>query len=218
MFGFEETITLWLTEMAHHPTQLYVAIILILFASSFGLPFPEEIVLITAGAAVYVARSESLKTGLPSTLNPEMVALVCFAAVFISDALVFFLGRRFGISLLNKRPFSILLTPPRLKKVESWTSQYGALACGIFRFTPAIRFPGHFMCGALKIKWLTFIIVDGLAALLTVPSQVLLIAYYGDEILIYFKQFKITILVIAILLFVGWMIYKRVNRSTLQES
>jgi membrane protein DedA with SNARE-associated domain len=64
-----------------------------------------------------------------------------------------------------------------------------------------------------------FILVDAIAAGISVPTQVLLVAFYGDKILVYFQQFKIVLAVIigAALLYYGIRWWKRraqIGRST----
>ena len=50
-----------------------------------------------------------------------------------------------------------------------------------------------------------FLMMDGLAAMISVPTQILLIYHYGEEILGVFKQFKIAILIIAAVAGVIWL-------------
>ncbi len=208
MSDLELMLTNYLIELAHHPYLFCTGVILILFASSFGLPLPEEVVLITSGVVAHLALTEALSTGQPPTINAWALAGICFAAVLCSDLLVFTLGRRYGTSLLRKSPFNKLMSEAALCKVEKWTERYGAFACFVFRFTPGIRFPGHFMCGALKISYRKFLATDGVAALLTVPTQVLLLAFYGKEILGIIKQFKVGLLVLLAAGIFLWLILK----------
>jgi len=209
MVGIEEAIRELLMGISHHPHLLYAGVIFILFASSFGLPLPEEVVLLTSGMIAYLSVEEGLATATSPHVNPVVLATICFAAVLFSDLLVFYLGRRFGITLLKRKPFSNLISSKSLARVRMWTKKYGAWACAVFRFTPGIRFPGHFICGSMKISYTKFLLTDGLAALLTVPTQVLLMAYYGDEILVYLKQFKIILIGLLIFTLVAWLIFRK---------
>jgi membrane protein DedA with SNARE-associated domain len=104
-----------------------------------------------------------------------------------------------------------------MQKIKNIINKYGAWACGAFRFTPGLRFPGHYMCGASNISYTKFLLVDGTAALLTVPTQVLLLGFYGDEILVYFKQFKISILIIASIAFLIWLYRKKFATKVLDN-
>jgi len=211
----------WLVLASQHPAELYFVVITLLILSSFGLPIPEEIVLLTSGTIAHLALLETSESGLPPTVNPITLAWTCFFAVLLSDLLVFSLGRRLGPSFLSSWPANLVFTRKRARRISYWTEKYGALACGIFRFTPGFRFPGHFMCGAIKISYSKFLLIDGLAALISVPTQIYLVAYYGDDILRYVKTFKVAIflaLVAAILSWFAWKVYKRSTRRTPRSS
>jgi membrane protein DedA with SNARE-associated domain len=193
MFTLDELLT-WFSVYAYQPEIVYLAVVLLMFGSSFGLPIPEELTLISLGLLCYTARhpeqfSSVLSTGA-NPVNTWTAAAVAFFAVFISDLVVFFLGKHFGTRLLKLRMFHRMEQIVRGPRITSWVGRYGAWAGGIFRFTPGLRFPGHFACGMLGVSTWKFVLVDGSAALLSVPTQVLLIAYYGETVLVHFKQFK----------------------------
>lgn len=181
---------MWFQQWAHEPLKVYSVIVGMMVLSSFGFPVPEEVTLVSAGIIGYMSL-QSPVTHEPK-VQVEILALVCFFAVFLSDFLVFFLGRRLGGRVIRSRYFKRY--QKRLDQVVSWVKRYGIWAAGVFRFTPGLRFPGHFSCGMLGLSWVKFVAVDGAAALLSVPTQVLLVAYYGEEVLYYFKQFKFVIL------------------------
>lgn len=194
----ENPTTAFLLQFAYEPMTVYCLIVLLLTASSFGLPFPEEIVLLSAGLLAHIGSNPHLYP--PPTpgavgVSIPITAVVCFFAVFLSDLLVFWLGKRFGSRMLQHHWARKIISPKGFKKIEEWTIKFGPLACGVFRFTPALRFPGHFACGATGIKYSTFILVDGTAALLTVPTQVLLMAYFGEQVLGFLKDIKLAIIV-----------------------
>jgi membrane protein DedA with SNARE-associated domain len=195
----------FLLQYAYEPTMVYGLIILLLTASSFGLPFPEEIVLLSAGLLAHIGSNPHLyPPPYPGAVGVSIpiTAVVCFFAVFMSDLLVFWLGKRFGSRMLSHPWAKKIISPKGFEKISEWTVRFGPLACGVFRFTPALRFPGHFACGATGIKYSTFIAVDGTAALLTVPTQVLLMAYFGEQVLSILKNVKIVMgsaLVIVVL-------------------
>jgi membrane protein DedA with SNARE-associated domain len=87
-----------------------------------------------------------------------------------------------------------------MKKIERWTAKYGIWASGVFRFTPGLRFPGFWTCGMGGLPLWKFALVDGAAALLSVPTQVILVYYYGERILDFIKQIKVIVLIVLILI------------------
>lgn len=87
------------------------------------------------------------------------------------------------------------------------------LVPAIFRFTPGVRFPGHLSCGMMGISPWTFLAADGLAALISVPTQVYLFAHYGEVILSTIKQVKHYALIIALVaagLYIAVKVKKRI--------
>jgi membrane protein DedA with SNARE-associated domain len=208
-------------EYAYHPMWIYGGIFFFMILSAFGLPLPEEVVLISSGLVGYASLHPELHPppypGAPM-VNVYVLAAASFVSVVFSDYLIFFLGQRYGRRILHGRFFSRLINPRNMLKIETWVKAYGYFACVIFRFTPGIRFPGHLMCGAMGLNTLGYLAIDSAAAVLTAPTQVLLAAFYGNEILHYLKQFKIGVLAVITIVIVAMYIRKiREKRSLMIE-
>lgn len=184
--------------------------------SSFGLPLPEEVIIITSSLLAYMALHPEVypppEAGMKG-VNVYVLMTVCFFAVFLSDLLVFQIGRALGKNITHKKWFKNLIKPQTFRKVKFWTQKYGPAAAGIFRFIPGVRFPGHMACGALGISRWKFMLVDISVVLITIPTQVYLISTYGEEILAFMKKFKFLILLIAVLVlaYIGWSIYSNIK-------
>ena len=217
--GFsEDAILQWFAQYAYQPGFVYSAIVLLMVASSFGLPAPEEITLLSAGLVCYMGSRPDLFPPPNANLEPVNVyvtASVCLASVFLSDFLVFSLGRYFGDRILKTR--FIAKQSQKIEKVSKWTKKHGAWAAGVFRFTPGLRFPGHFSCGMLGLSPIKFTAVDGTAALLSVPTQVMLLAFYGESILKYVRQFKIVILCLGGVILAFYLVKKFRLKGKLQN-
>jgi len=212
-FSFDEAHLLtFFSQYAYQPMYVYGFITMFMFASSFGLPVPEEVVLISAGLIAYTASHPQLyPPPFPGAEGTNIVTLcvVCFLAVFLSDLLVFFIGKFFGSKIIKTKFFQKQVAGENFDRINSWFKKYGGLACGIFRFTPGVRFPGHLSCGLLGISTMTFVAVDGLAALLSVPTQVYFVATYGGEILAKLKEFKFFVLITLSVLAVIWVVRQK---------
>lgn len=214
----QEQILDALNQYAHNPALIYSIVFLIMYASSFGFPIPEELTLLTVGFIAHMSLNPE-NFPLPEggqALNPHAAALVCFLAVVSSDLLVYFLGRTFGRRVLRFWFFKKIFTSERVDKVQAWTMKYGNWACGIFRLTPGLRFPGHLSCGMMHFPVWKFVVIDGLMAIITVPTQVYAVAYYGDEIFEVLKQFKIgvgAIIIIAIVYRLRHHFLKRLQKE-----
>ncbi len=203
----EQALIQFFAGYAYEPTMVYSFICLFMTASSFGLPIPEEVTLISAGLVAYMARNPSeYPPPYPGAegVNLVILSVVCFLAVLGSDIFVYSLGRFFGTKILASNFFKKKIGDDHLEKVDSWFQKYSSWVCGAFRFMPGIRFPGHLSCGMLKVPFWKFILIDGLAALVSVPTQVLVVAYYGEVILAKIREFKMYIgigLVVLLLIF-----------------
>ncbi|MEK6628297.1 MAG: DedA family protein [Bdellovibrionota bacterium] len=209
-----------LVPYAYEPMWVYSFIIIMMLLSSVGLPLPEEATLVSVGLLAYMGAQPQMYpppfVGAPH-VEAETAALVAFLAVFFADFLVYSIGRIYGRKIFDWKPVRSVLSEENRVKIEMWTEKYGAYACGIFRFTPGLRFPGHLACGMLKFPAWKFCLIDGIAAAISVPTQVLLLAYYGDYILKFFKQFKIGLLCI-LLVVVSYFLYKKFFADRAEEA
>lgn len=196
---------------AYEPFYVYTFIVLFMTASSFGLPIPEEITLVSAGVVAHMALTpEMYPPPYPGAEGVSLITLsiVCFLAVLGSDLLIYFLGRTYGKKIVRSKFVMNRIGQERFNKINEFFQKYSFWACGIFRFTPGIRFPGHLSCGMMEIPLWKFILVDGTAALFSVPTQVILVAIYGQVIMAKFKEFKIIIISVFGVLILLWLLRK----------
>jgi membrane protein DedA with SNARE-associated domain len=213
--GIEETIISWFQEIAYNPPLVYSSIICLMVASSFGFPLPEEATLVSAGFLAYMAMNPAEFPPPPNGgqgVNVHTIAVVSLVGVIASDYLIFWLGRRYGPALLKIRLVRKAIHPKRMEKVTRWVKKYGSFAPALFRFTPGARFPGHFACGLLGLSTSRFLLVGGLAALVSVPTQIYLVAFYGKTILETFRNFQAVVLVLLVIFLVIFVIRRR-NRA-----
>jgi membrane protein DedA with SNARE-associated domain len=214
MFDIEfsqQALMTFFSQYAYQPMYVYGFITIFMTASSFGLPVPEELVLITAGLVAYMAHTpDKFPPPYPGAegVNVVTLAIVCFFAVFLSDLIVYLIGKFFGGRIIKTKFFQKQVAGKGFDTINSWFQKYGGLACGIFRFTPGLRFPGHLSCGLLGIPLWKFVAVDGLAALVSVPTQVYFVATYGDVILDKLAEFKMYVGIALAVVFVVWLVRK----------
>ena len=200
-----------LVPYAFEPNWVYIFTIIMMLLSAVGLPLPEEATLVSVGLLAYMGLHPGKYpppfAGAPH-VDAKTAALVAFLAVLFSDFIIYSIGRFFGRKIFDWKPIRSILSEENRIKIEEWTQKYGTYACGIFRFTPGIRFPGHLACGMLKFPAWKFCLIDGIAALISVPTQILLLAFYGDYILKFLKQFKIGVLCLIVIIVI-YLLYKK---------
>ena len=212
MFGIEFSeagLVQFFAQYAYQPAYVYTFICCFMLAASFGLPIPEELTLISAGLVAYMAQNPAqFPPPYPGAEGVETITLcvVAFLAVFCSDLVVYLIGKIFGGRIIKTKFFQKQVAGAGFDKINSWFQKYGGWACGIFRFTPGLRFPGHLSCGLLGIPLWKFCAVDGLAALISVPTQVYFVATYGGEVLKHLKEFKIILVSVLGVVLIVWLI------------
>jgi membrane protein DedA with SNARE-associated domain len=145
-------------------------------------------------------------------VNGYEAALVVSIAVLLADNLVFWLGRTFGRKIMKWPVFKGFFDGPIMGRINHFIKKYGVYAAFIFRFTPGIRFPAHLFLGLSHFSALAFAIVDGLAVLISVPTQILLVYHFGEPILATLYKFKVYV---AIALGIG-LIYFIAHRLWLR--
>ncbi len=196
------------SQYAYQPQYVYGFIVLFMLASSFGFPVPEELVLVSAGLVAYMAHTpDKFPPPYPGAEGVDVTTLciVCFLAVFCSDLLVFLIGKYFGGRMIKTKFFQKQVAGDVFNKINVFFQKYGGLACGIFRFTPGLRFPGHLSCGLLGIPIWKFVLIDVFAAGLSVPTQVYFVATYGEVILHKLSEFKLILVCVLAVAFVIWL-------------
>jgi membrane protein DedA with SNARE-associated domain len=210
LFSEAELISFF-TSFAYDPLKAYGLVLFFMLACAVILPFPEELILLIAGLTAYSANHPDVfpppHEGAEGVKILTMCA-VCYVSVFLSDLLVYFMGRFFGGRIIKTKLFQARFAGERFDRMNRWFQQYGGYASGFFRFTPGFRFPGHLTCGFLRIPFWKFASIDGIAALAFVIPQVYLYATYGNVIFDTVKKAKDYIF-FAILALVGiWLVRK----------
>lgn len=210
----------YLVQYAYQPELVYAAVVVMMVASSFGLPIPEEVTLLSLGWLAFMGSRPDLfpppaAGGEP--INVLTACIVAFVAVVSADFMIFTMGRVWGRKILYHQRIQKVIKPEAISRVEKWTKKYGALAAFIFRFTPGLRFPGHLACGSMGMSPGKFITVDFLAAGISVPTQIYLLATYGEPILEALQEAKMIffgVLFVVVLIF----LIRRWTKKILQTS
>ena len=218
-----DPVFIWLSQFAFQPGTVYSALVGMMLLSSVGLPFPEEMTLISVGILAYMgANPQHFPPPYPGApvVNVHTAAIVAFGAVFVSDCSIYTIGRVFGRKLLSHPRVRKILSEKVMRKVEEWTHKYGVYACGIFRFTPGIRFPGHLAYGIMRFPFWKFVAIDGIAAAISVPTQIYLLATYGEPILLKIRHFKYAFFgaVLVLILYIAIHKYREHQSDKAEEA
>lgn len=165
-----ETLYGFLMAYNHGPAP-YLIVFGILLACGFGLPVPEDIVLFSAALMSYYGAADL-----------HWMIVVCFLGVMTGDSAVFVIGSLYGRRLRKFPLFKRFLPPSRLKHVRRKLHEQGNRVIFAARFMPGLRTPVFFTSGMLHLPFRVFFFFDGLAALISVPTIVFTVFYFGDHL------------------------------------
>ena len=192
-----ERLLVYLTNLSSNIA--YLIIFGILLACGIGLPLPEDIPLIATGYLIW-----------DGTMAWVPALLVTLAGVLVGDTLLFYLGRKVGKRILRQHKFQTLFPPARVRRAGAYFRKYGDKLVFFARFVAGLRAVVFFMAGSLKVRYTRFLILDGLAALISVPAWVVLGYglghFFGDqisEILKRVKEVKTALSIVIVLVVVS---------------
>lgn len=154
----------------------YLIVFGILVACGLGFPLPEDIPLVASGYLIW-----------DGTMAWAPALAVTLGGVAAGDTILFFIGRRLGLRMLEPGPNRKPLFPPdKIRRTRAYFRKYGDKIVFFARFVAGFRAVAFFMAGAMKMSYTKFIGLDMLAALLSVPIWLGLGYglghYFGDDI------------------------------------
>jgi len=135
------------------------------------MPLPEDVPLLTGGYLCYAGYAHA----------PIMIG-VGMVGVLVGDIVLFSIGRRLGHDVVRRRFLRRMVNPGRLILAERLFAKHGVKIIFAGRFLPGLR-PMIFMAsGVLRVPFPTFILVNGFAACISVPTLVLLGTFFGYKL------------------------------------
>ncbi len=135
----------------------YLAVALLVFVEDVGVPVPGETVMLAA--AVYAGAGR---------LNLAAVAVLAFVAAVVGDNLGYAVGRFGGHRLIARWGRYVLLTPPRVAKVEGFFARHGGKVVAVARFIEGLRQANGIIAGLTGMPWARFLAFNTLGAALWV--------------------------------------------------
>ena len=193
-------------------------VFLVLLLCGFGLPMPEDIVLVTGGVLAWMASplDEATFAGMIRDQGLLAMVLVGLAGILAGDSVIYLAGRRFGVRVADFRPLRRMITPEKLQLVERKIRRRGNIVVVFARFLPGLRAPTFFTVGHARMPYWEFLIFDGFAALVSAPLWVCIGFFFGSDLeaaASWARKFSHYILlgvaVIALGLFLRWLQARR---------
>lgn len=188
----------------------YLAILAMLIICGLGVPIPEDLTLLAAG----VVCALSLDSNAPLHLNWMIV--VCIFGIIAGDSIMFLLGYFLRDQLSEFFIFKPLFKHKYYKVIQAKMAKVGYGFLFTARFLPGVRALIFVVAGTShRINYFLFVIVDLLAALISVPLIVYAGYHFANNLSYIVTVIKrsellfVALIVIIILLFIGYKYYRR---------
>jgi membrane protein DedA with SNARE-associated domain len=134
----------------------YFVLFGLLFACGLGLPLPEDIPLLIAGALV--ARGK---------MSLALAAIAAWFGIIGGDCVLYHLGKTFGLEVKRLPMIGRHLQQKRLDQVHGLFERYGVWVVAVGRMFAGIRGAMVVVAGVIRFTFWKFLVADGLAAVVS---------------------------------------------------
>ncbi|MCL5978791.1 MAG: DedA family protein [Nitrospirae bacterium] len=172
----------------------YPGLFILPILGSLGLPVPEEAILILCGVMIS-----------KKVVEPVPAFLMVYSGVLLSDFIIFSFGKKYGRMLATHKKLHRLLPPEKLAAIEAKFKKFGPYLILFGRHLIGFRAQLFLVSGIMGIHPRTFILMDAVAAAITV-SIMLAAGYTGVDLISYLDIKNIPLPYIAIILFVTLLV------------
>jgi membrane protein DedA with SNARE-associated domain len=149
----------------------YPGVFLALLLGSLGVPIPEEMPIVAAGA---------LSQG--GLLKWWLALPVCVAGVLSGDLVLYWTGWHWGERALNWRVVRWVLTPQREVWLKDAYCRYAVKTIVTVRHVMGLRAAAFLTAGIARVPWWKFMLADTSAAIVGVPFSFGLAYFFTDQI------------------------------------
>jgi len=189
---------------SHSGAMIYLIALGILIACGLGIPIPEDITLLALGYFAHL-----------KVIDVRIAMAVAMLGVLLGDSIIYYIGYHYGDYLLQLPVLRRVFRQERIDKVRDSFDRYGNLFIFMARFAVGLRAVTFWSAGHFRIPFRTFILYDGLAALISVPLLVWLGMVTGvvvEQVLKYERYVGFGAAGV-IALVIGWSIYRHRRRK-----
>lgn len=184
------------TLLEYGLTAVFIALLL----APFGLPIPEDVSLLVAGALI----------GFGKASWGEALA-VAYCGVLIADSTIWFMGRRIGLHPTGW--IARVVGADQIERIERFYRRYGAWTIAIARQIPGIRFPSFFFAGATGISWPRFLLFQATSAFINVNVYLWLGRTFSDDIervVVWIGRFRevLGVLLVGVVIAIGVRLWR----------
>jgi len=181
----------------------YLLVFAALMAGSVGIPAPEDLTLIAAGVLCSLDQ-----------VNTLIMGITCYVGLVLGDLIIYRIGWMTGPTLFRKKWFRRHISTKRLEVMRTNLHKRTMLTILVARHLFYIRTATFLMCGAVRISFVRFLVMDAIAALITAPLMMgigFIFAHNYDAIVRWVRDLKFVLLGLGVL--TALYLYRRYKRS-----
>lgn len=134
----------------------YVVLFGLLFMCGLGMPLPEDVPLLAAGALIATGK-----------MHLAAAAVCAWLGILGGDLMLYHLGKKYGLGITRLPLIGKHVTVSRIEWVEGKFKRYGFMVVAIGRMFAGVRGAMVIAAGAIRYNLIAFIIADGLAAIVS---------------------------------------------------
>lgn len=183
----------------------YAAALGLLVGAGVGVPVPEEPIQLTAG----VLAQQGILSLVPAIAT-------CWLGIVVGDFFWFMLAQRLGPAVLERRAVRRVLTAERRSRLEAYLLRHAFLTVVISRHLSGFRLAAFALAATHGVRRSTFVVADGLSALVSVPFVVFagyLGAYHLAEVRSDIRRVELAILGVTAVAVVVLLLVRRFRRG-----
>lgn len=183
-----ESVEVWLSAGG------YFLLFGLLVACGMGLPLPEDIPIMAAGA---LAANHQM--------HLAVAGLVAWLGILAGDTVLYHLGLKFGLEIVRVPFIGKHVTRERIEKAEHLFDRYGVWVIAVGRMVAGVRGAVVVAAGATRFNFIKFIIADALAAIVSGGLFLLLGFWLGSRLrehmaqIHHYKEYVLAGVLLAIL-------------------
>jgi membrane protein DedA with SNARE-associated domain len=135
----------------------YLGLFLLLVLGGIGLPFPEDGTLILSGFLV-----------AHGVLRPTPTFSAVYCGLLLSDYLLYWVGKRYGMRVLEQKRFRRMISRERVSWLKEKLDKRGIWIILIGRHLWGLRAQIFLVAGVVNMPRVKFLLADGVSALFTI--------------------------------------------------
>jgi membrane protein DedA with SNARE-associated domain len=190
--------------MQHSGVEAYLIFFMIVTASCVGL-FNSDIAFITSGALSAVG-----------FFDYRLLIILGFIGLLSGDSITYFSGRKWGRTIIRKKPFSFVLNDAKLDVAEGFFKRKGLFFVFLVRFLPLLRTSLFLTIGSLRVHPKHFYSLNAFSTAIYLPLVIIgsnRASANAGEIVATLKRFQFVPLTLLVGLIVFFVVKKNGNKK-----